>query len=221
MYKHIRYSHLSQYKLRLLINDWISEIPARECARRIHVNWKTVLRYYQLIRLGLARLPDPPPFSGIVEVDESYFGAKPHGVYGRGTYGRVPFFGMKERSSGRVWVCIVPINPNHQTLLPIICKRIQPGSIIYSDGFGAYAHLRDLGYDHRVVNHSKTYVTSDGVHTNGIESFWAYANHHFQKLRGLPRNRYAEHLREVVVRFNTSDRAALRLLVRKILRGEV
>jgi len=217
MYKHIRYSHLSNYKLRLLINDWISEIPARECARRIRVNWKTVLRYYGLIRKGLAQLPDPPLFSGIVEVDESYFGSKPHGIYGRGTYGRVPFFGIKERKSGQVWACIVGSNPNHSVLVPIIQERVTPGSLVYSDGFGAYAHLSDAGYQHRVVNHGKTYVTYDGVHTNGIESFWAYANHHFQKLRGLPRDRYAEHLKEVIIRFNTSSRAKLRLLVRRIL----
>jgi transposase-like protein len=69
--------------------------------------------------------------------------------------------------------------------------------------------------------HAHTYVTSRVVHTNGIESFWAFAKHLFATRRGLPRDRYQLHLKEAQVRYNTRDPRLLRLLIRRLLRGTV
>ena len=108
---------------------------------------------------------------------------------------------------------------NHRVLVPIIEQHIVPGSTIYSDGFGAYAHLNEHGFRHRVVLHAHTYVTNRIVHTNGIESFWAFAKQFFAAKKGLPRERYQLHIKEAQIRYNTRDPKKLRLLVRKILRG--
>ena len=102
MYAHIKYSNLSWYKLKLLINEWVYQAPARVCARKINVHRNTVNFWYGRIRQCIFEFPEPERFSGEVEVDESYFGMKRPWVKGTGTADRVPIFGMRERGSGRV-----------------------------------------------------------------------------------------------------------------------
>jgi transposase len=218
MYAHIKHTNLSWYKLKLLIDEWVYQTPARVCARKIHVHRNTVNFWYGRIRQHILRLPELRPFHGEVEVDESYFGMKRPWVKGTGTADRVPVFGMRERPSGLVWASVVS-GTDHRVLVPIIQERIRSGSIIYSDAFGAYAHLDKLGFRHHVVVHAHTYVTSRVVHTNGIESFWAFAKQLFAIRRGLPRDRYQLHLKEAQIRYNTRNPRQLRLLIRRLLRG--
>ena len=217
MYAKIKHSNLSWYKLKLLIDEWVYQTPARVCARKIHVNRNTVNFWYERIRQKIILLPELPCFQGTVEIDESYFGQKRYWVKGTGTADRIPIFGIKHRASGLVWATVVP-GTDHTILVPIIQERVLSGSTVYSDGFGAYYHLSKLGFKHHVVLHAHTYVTSRIVHTNGIESFWAFAKQCFATKKGLPRNRYQIHLKEVQLRYNTRNPQKLRLLVRKMLR---
>lgn len=219
MYTKIKHSNLSWYKLKLLIDEWVYQTPARVCARKIHVNRNTVNFWYERIRQKIVLLPELPVFEGTVEVDESYFGHKRPGMNGRGTADRVAIFGIRERKSGLVWTTVVS-GTNHTFLVPIIQQRVAHGSTIYSDGFGAYYYLATFGFKHHVVLHAHTYVTSKIVHTNGIESFWAFAKYCFAAKKGLPRDRYQLHLKEAQLRYNTRHPAKLRLLVRKMLHSD-
>ncbi len=163
-------------------------------------------------------LPDPGPFSGEVEVDESYFGKRKTGVGRAGTVqGQVPVFGLRERKSGLVIAQVVP-HTRATCLVPIIQQHVTPDTIIYTDGFGAYHHLRKHGYKHRVVLHEYTFVGQGNVHTNGIESFWAYTKHLLNSRKGLPYHRYQMHIKEAQFRYNTFEHQKIRKVVRKILR---
>lgn len=219
MYIHIPRTHLSNYKMTQLINEWVYLTPARVCARKIGVHHDTVNLWYTKIRTGIATLPDPPPFSGIVEVDETYVGMRRPDIKATGGYGKVAIFGMKERSTNHVWATVVP-HTDHTILVPIIQDRIAPGSTIYSDGYGAYYHLKNHGYRHHTVIHEYTFVSQFGVHTNGIESFWAYFQNILTSRRGLSREHYQLHLKEVEKRFNTSNPHKLRRFVRRLLHSE-
>ena len=219
MYQHIPRTHLSQYKMTQLINEWVYLTPARVCARKLSLPYATVALWYTKIRQYIAALPDPPPFSGIVEIDETYVGMRHPDIIATGGYGKVAIFGMKERSSNHVWATVVP-HTDHAVLIPIIQRRIVPGSTIHSDGYGAYYHLNQHGYTHHVVIHEHTYVSQFGVHTNGIESFWAYYQNILRPLRGLPREHYQLHLKEAEKRFNTLNEKKLRLFIRRLLRTE-
>lgn len=150
-------------------------------------------------------------------MDESYFGIKPFGLKGTGMVGKVGIFGIRSRETGLVWATIVPEEMSQKSIIPIIRERVAPEATIYSDGFGGYAPLRSLGYQHRVVYHAYTYKTSFGVHTNGIESFWRYLRYFFRSKRTIGRKLYSIYLQEAIFRFNTRSPSKLREVVRKNL----
>ena len=50
------------------------------------------------------------------------------------------------------------------------------GTLIYTDSWKGYADLKDLGYNHQMVNHSVEFVSSTDkeVHTQSIEVYWRH-----------------------------------------------
>ena len=61
------------------------------------------------------------------------------------------------------------------TLLPNIEKHINPGTIVWSNGWAAYNRVAVLPgvAGHQTVNHSIQFINPrTGVHTNAIESYW-------------------------------------------------
>ncbi len=201
----------------LLITEWCYATPATICARKLNLSRTTVDLWYKRIRLNIIQLPLPPPFTGAVEVDESYFGIKPFGLKGTGMIGKVPIFGIRSRETGLVWATTMTEETSQKSIIPIVRERVAVGTTIYSDGFGGYAPLKSLGYRHRVVYHAHTYTTSFGVHTNGIESFWRYLRHFFRSKRTIGRKLYSIYLKEAIFRFNTRSPLKLREIVRKNL----
>ena len=57
-------------------------------------------------------------------------------------------------------------------MLPLLLGTVAPGAEVATDGAKTYFGLERCGYDHKVVNHRKEFVTKEGVHTNGIECYW-------------------------------------------------
>ena len=200
-----------------LITEWCYATPAAVCARKLNLSRTTVDLWYKRIRMAIIHLPPPPLFTGIVEIDESYFGRKPYGMKGTGMMGKVPIVGVRSRETGFVWATTVDEHLSQKNMIPIILEHVEKGTTIYSDGFGAYAPLKSLGYKHYVVHHAHTYVESYGVHTNGIESFWRYLRYFFRSKRTLGKKQYESYLQEAVFRFNTRPASELRKVVRKKL----
>ena len=75
---------------------------------------------------------------------------------------------------------------NAATLLGIIQRQVQPGSIVYTDQWAAYHQMqRRLGLHHRTVNHSLHFVDPvTGAHTHYAESNWCAAKEKFKKMKG-------------------------------------
>jgi transposase-like protein len=147
-------------------------------------------------------------FVGTVEVDESYFGrTRPRGKHqklkrGRGTT-KQPVFGIFERG-GRVYTEIIP-NARKRTLQRIIRGQIPLDTTIISDGWGGYDGLVDVGYDahlriRKTINGETKYVR-DGIHINGIESFWSFTKRRLAKFNGVKKN-FPLHLKECEWRWN-------------------
>jgi transposase len=130
------------------------DLGALQIAQITRLNRNTVNRYLKAIRERIADYcQQQSPFSGEVEVDESYFGARRvKGQRGRGSYGKTIVFGIFKRN-GSVYTEIVP-NCARRTLQAVIRGRVDFTTVIHSDGCRGYNGLVDLGYKkHFRVHH--------------------------------------------------------------------
>jgi len=152
----------------------------------------------------------PEVFSGTVEVDETYLGGqwknKRHSVKsegtkrGRGT-SKTPVFGILCRG-GKVWAQVVP-DVEERTLIPLISRGVEAGSIVCSDTWKSYTGVAAKGYVHRLVKHHKgEYSDSKGNHINGLEGFWGYLKRRLAAKGGIRKERLPLYLAEYVWRYN-------------------
>ncbi|KCZ75002.1 hypothetical protein H311_04027, partial [Anncaliia algerae PRA109] len=82
-------------------------------------------------------------------------------------------FGGVERTPERRCFLFVVEKRDATTLNEIIKKCVLPGSIVITDGWKGYNFLRnDMNYRHYFVNHSISFITMEGHHTNTIEGTW-------------------------------------------------
>ncbi len=77
-----------------------------------------------------------------MEVDETYFGGIRKGKRGQGTGGKVPVCGLLKRG-GKVDTKVIP-DASAETLVAIICEKVVPDSIVYSDYWRGYNSLMFL-----------------------------------------------------------------------------
>ena len=119
-----RRSRISEKKFREIIKYFALDLTANRTALLTALTHKTVNQIFLKIRLRLAQdCQRESPFSGEVEVDESYFGARRvKGKRGRGASGKTIVFGIYKRN-GKVFTEIVP-NVQKRTLQAIIRGRI-------------------------------------------------------------------------------------------------
>ena len=197
----MRKSRLSKNKQNRLIEHLIAGTTARTAAVLIGVNKSTASYYFHRLReLIFKAVEDNTPFSGEIEVDESYFGGRRKGKRGRGAAGKVPVFGLLKRG-GKVFTKIIP-NAKASTLMPIIQEKILPDSVVYSDSLPSYNVLDVSCFKHYRINHSKLFADRKN-HINGIENFWNQAKRHLRKYNGVPTDHFHLYLKECEWRFNT------------------
>jgi transposase-like protein len=61
-----------------------------------------------------------------------------------------------------------------QSLRPVFEKRVEKGSIIYTDTASCYIFLQKVGYKHETVNHSQKEYVRGEVHENRAENLWLF-----------------------------------------------
>ena len=59
--------------------------------------------------------------------------------------------------------------PVQQSLLDIICTRVEYGSTIFTDEYRAYDHLEEHGFMHKSVTHSQKEYANGTIHVNNCE----------------------------------------------------
>lgn len=159
-------------------------ISAHQLHRMLGTTYKTAWFMAHRIRYAMGNNPDEKPFTGTVEIDETYVGGKPRkgeGVQGRGTTSKTPVVALVKRD-GSVRTKVVA-NVTQKNLGEFVAKNIAKGTIVNTDCFPTYKPvLWDItkygtGGDHRVINHSKHYAKPhlDGsvTHVNTCESFFS------------------------------------------------
>lgn len=126
-------------------------ISAKQIERETGVTYKTAWRMCKLVRESLAE--DYSPFSGEVEIDESYFGGRRKGKRGRGAEGKTAVVGMVERN-GKLEVNAVN-DVKAKTILPMVRLNVQPGTKVYTDEYRVYNALPTMGYQHESIPHAE------------------------------------------------------------------
>lgn len=157
-------------------------------------SYKGAWRMLHLIRQAMAKEEYNDVFEAVVEIDETYVGGKPRkrnkhnereteenfNKRGRGT-SKTPVIGVKERSSGKVHAVVANFNAEDKQLsgkqlFSVLKKVCKDGTTVMTDQYSGYNILdkeNEKSFIHVKVDHSVTYSLGNGVHTNGIESFWA------------------------------------------------
>lgn len=216
--KYANRSKISEAKFRELVKLFALNLEATQIAELTGLNRNTVNRFLHAIRERLAEFCEQQsPFSGEIEVDESFFGARRvKGKRGRGAYGKTIVFGLFKRS-GKVYTEIVP-DCSKTTLQAIIRGKVEPESIIYSDGWRGYNGLVDVGYGkHLRVDHGRNEFTRGKTHINGIEGFWGFAKSRLTRFRGMNKVTFFLHLKECEFRFNHREQNLYKMIL-KIIR---
>ena len=173
--------------------------------------------YSALLKVRQVMCLDVPGiFSGVVEVDETYLGGQKKnknknqlrkeietfGKESKRGFGttKQPVFGILCRS-GKVFARLVD-DTEAKDLIPIITRKVKPGSKICSDTYRSYTGLAAMGYVHRTVEHRIKEYTKGKNHINGLEGFWGYLKRKLAAKGGVRRRYLNLFLGEYVWRYN-------------------
>lgn len=178
-------------KLFLMSFFYVNEMGSQSCwARDLDISESAVCQWIQYCRDILCEavsvifdnlILGGPGLS--VQLDESVLVKR---KYNRGRLVRdVWMFGIVEEDTGRTVVKFVD-SRDASTLIPIIQSHVHPGTTIKTDCWAAYNGLKNLGYDHRTVNHSINFVNpDDGTDTQRIEGLWSVLKFKLRRYNGL------------------------------------
>lgn len=160
-------------------------------------SYQSAWRMLHQIRKAMEKEEYKETFEAIVEIDETYVGGKPRKdnnhsddnkdnsnenktKRGRGT-SKTPVIGVKERNTGKVHAVVANYNEEGKQLsgkqlfnvLKKVCKK---NTTVLTDQFSGYNILdkeNDCNFVRLKIDHTVAFSLGDGIHTNGIESFWA------------------------------------------------
>lgn len=115
-------------------------------------SYHTAWAWLHRLRRAMVR-PDRDRLSGIVEVDETFWGAAKAGKRGRGAAGKTLILvavEYTERKIGRIRLRRIP-DVQGTTIQTAVQEAVVPGSIIETDGLQSYRGVTEAGYTHRVI----------------------------------------------------------------------
>lgn len=168
-------------------------VSAMQLKRELGVTYKTAWRMLKQIRSAMGNTDMSKAFEAIVEIDETYVGGKPtkttgkddddlpKAPRGRGTR-KTAIIGVKERNTNKVYAVVSLPNKEGKKLtgkqlFAVLDKVCKNNTLVMTDDYRGYNILNYPNKNNFVrlsVNHSiGQYSIGDGIHTNGIESFWA------------------------------------------------
>ncbi len=134
-----------------LVTTHTPGLSAVQLQRQLGISYETAWALLHKLRRAMVN-PDREALKDKAEVDETYLGGHEAGLKGgRQLLEKALVVGAVEvrgRAAGRVRLQVVP-DASVRSLAGFVRKNVQPGAIILTDGWGAYAPLSSMGYRHR------------------------------------------------------------------------
>ena len=166
-------------------------ISALTLACRISVSYETAWYLLCRIRKAMETRDAHYTLGGIIEFDDSYFGAKIKGVRGRGAGNQGVFVAVEKDADGRPQYLKMLITPNVQipSVESFVQDNLEPGSVVETDGYKSYRkplaknyshHAEDfnpniehLKWLHRIIGNAKAFIngTYHGTSTKHLQMY--------------------------------------------------
>lgn len=178
-------SHLKLEQIVKLTYYWVNKLPQEFVQRELRIgSRKTLIEWYNFAREVCVKIiqRESEIIGGngvVVEIDETIFR---HKKYNKNKKREDDYwvFGGIERQGKKCFLEVVE-DRSASTLVAIIKKYIEPGSIIHSDCSKAYASLEEKGYTHLAFSDSESRTSKQT-----IESTWLALK------RSLPKQEFYE-----------------------------
>lgn len=207
-------SKISERKFREILRYFAQDFTASDTAKLTSISVRSINTIFLKLRKRIVQeCKTQTPFSGVIELDESYFGPRRiRGKRGRGASGKTIVFGIFKRDD-KVYTEIVP-DASKASLVKVIRGHVSIDSVIHTDGWRGYNGLVDVGYSkHFRVHHGGNEFANGNRHINGIESFWSYAKRRLIKFNGVSKETFYLHLKETEFRFNNRQNNLYKILL--------
>ena len=130
-------------------------ISAKQLQRQLGLSrYETAWLMLQKLRRAMVA-PEREPLRGEVEVDEGFVGGVDPGAERAETALESGSWGSRSRfaarGSGRLRLAALA-DASKRTLGPWVSENVESGAIVHTDGWGGYAGLTALGFDHRPIS---------------------------------------------------------------------
>ena len=115
-------------------------------------SYDTAWTWLHKLRRAMVR-PGRDRLSGVVEVDETYWGSEEENVRGRQTENKALIVVAAQEDGqgiGRIRLRHIP-DASAESLMPFIEEAIEPGSVVHTDGWVGYDPLERKGYRHHIT----------------------------------------------------------------------
>jgi transposase-like protein len=156
------------------------------------LSYTTIRRWYWRFRALVPPDDQTALLSGVVEVDEAWFGKKRFG-------GQTIVVGAIERDTRRLKLQVIP-DTEQDSLEDFLERNVVRSSLVVTDCAAGYNGIEWLGYTRESWNHSKGHFAG----TNHIEGTWSEMKRYLRKLYGcVPTKRLPLILNEWMARHNS------------------
>jgi transposase-like protein/ribosomal protein L37AE/L43A len=114
-------------------------------------SYRTAWKWLHKLRYAMVR-PGRDRLSGVVEVDETYIGGQRKGKRGRGAGRKALVVVIAQIDGPRIGrIRLQRVQDASGESLEAIGKAVEPGSVVYTDGWNGYSGLNAAGYVHEIV----------------------------------------------------------------------
>lgn len=185
-----RGSKLSYRTLFFLLAGWQARQSPGGIRSATGLSYRTIQRWYARFREHLP--PDGGELlSGVVAVDESWFGKQRYG-------GQTIVIGGIETDTRRLRLRVIP-DADQDSIELFLQDWVARGSHLVTDAAMAYNDVEWLGYTRDAYNHSRRHFGQ----SNHIECIWSAMKRHMRKLYGcIPTTYLQPILNEWMARHN-------------------